>query len=423
MAQTTYVFIYLPGRVHPTVAGRFDWESGVSPHVGEFVYAESYLANDASVPLDPIALPLRAQVFATTLSSGFFGVFRDAIPDDWGRHVALKLFGDSYQTDFDYLWLHTADRIGALAFGQSTHGPVEEKPLLEWQQLEQSVLLDAIQHIDRDIPLTAAEEEAVLAFGAGTSAGGARPKLSVLKNGDVWLAKLNRQSDRFNVVRVECAMLDLAAACGISVPEHGVEHVHGQDVLLVRRFDRAVSPEGILRHRMVSAATVFQADEAAARYFYTGSYPRLARELSRWTLTGDQDRRQLFRRIAFHSLASVTDDHDRNHALIAVNAHFRLSPAFDLVPQPGNTQRRYLALAIGDFGALAARQNMLSSIDAFGLSPREANGIIDEVQEVVRANWRKSCAGWGVGETDVARIEGCFDPPFFESELPPNAVM
>jgi serine/threonine-protein kinase HipA len=423
MAQTTYVFIYLPGQVHPTVAGRFDWESAITPNVGEFVYAESYLADNAAVPLDPVALPLRAQVFATTLSSGFFGAFRDAIPDDWGRHVALKLFGNTFQTDFDYLWLHTADRIGALAFGKSTRAPVEEKPLLEWEQLEQSALLDAIQNIDRDIPLTPAEEEAALAFGAGTSAGGARPKLSVRKNGNVWLAKLNRHSDRFNVVRVECAMLDLAAACGISVPEHGVEHVHGQDILLVKRFDRAVTTEGIFRYRMVSAGTVFQADEAAARNSYTGSYPRLARELSRWTVSGDQDRRQLFRRVAFNSLASVTDDHERNHALIAENTHFRLSPAFDLVPRPGNTQRRYLALSIGDFGALAARQNIISSSDAFGLSPREANGIIDHVQEVVRANWRRICTECGVSETDTARIEGCFDPPFFESELPQNAVM
>jgi hypothetical protein len=66
---------------------------------------------------------------------------------------------------------------------------------------------------------------------------------------------------------------------------------------------------------------------------------------------------------------------------------------------------------------------MISSVDAFGLSPREANGIIDEVQKVVRANWRSSCTDCGVRDTDVARIEGCFDPPFFESQLPPNAVM
>lgn len=174
---------------------------------------------------------------------------------------------------------------------------------------------------------------------------------------------------------------------------------------------------------MVSAGSVFQADEAAARNSYTGSYPRLARELSRWTVTGDQDRRELFRRIAFNSLASITDDHERNHAFIAETTSFRLSPAFDLVPQPGSTQRRYLALTVGDFGALAVRQNIISSIDAFRLSRREANGIIDEVQEAVRVNWRRSCTDHGVGDTDIARIEGCFEPPFFESQLPPNAVM
>jgi hypothetical protein len=82
-----------------------------------------------------------------------------------------------------------------------------------------------------------------------------------------------------------------------------------------------------------------------------------------------------------------------------------------------------LALTIGNFGALATRQNIISSMDAFGLSFREANSIIDEVQEVVRAIWRKSCKDCGVGDTDIARIEGCFDSPFFESQLPPNDVM
>jgi serine/threonine-protein kinase HipA len=417
MPDTAYVFIYLPGRIDPTVAARFDWEAAVTPNVGELVYAESYLANKDAVPLDPIALPLRAQVFTTTLSSGFFGVLRDAIPDDWGRQVARRLYGDTFRTDFDYLWMRTSDRVGALAFGANPRSSVEERPLLTWEQVEQSPLLDAMQRIDRDLPLTQAQEEVALAFGAGTTAGGARPKLTVLKDGGLYLAKLNRYSDRFNVVRLECAMLDLAAACGISVPEHHVQRVHDQDVLLIKRFDRAATAEGVHRHRVVSAATVFQANEAVARYSYTGSYPRLARELSRWTITGQQDRRELFRRVAFNALTSVTDDHERNHALVADGAHFRLSPAFDLVPQPGNTQRRYLALAIGDWGALAARQNLLSSAEAFQLSVAEANDIIDEVQNVVRTSWGQRCAARGVSEEDIARVEGCFDSAFFESEL------
>lgn len=420
MTEAAYVFIYLPGQVKPIVAGRFELDSSVSPTVGRFVYGESYLGNKSALPLDPIVLPLREQLFATTLSSGFFGVIRDAIPDDWGRHVATKLYGSKFQGIFDYLWLPSADRIGALAFGSTPSSPIKEQPLLRWEDVENTPYLDAIQKLDRNVPLTAAEERVAIVFGAGTSAGGARPKFTTQKEGALWLAKLNRESDRFNEVRVEAAMLDLAAACGISVPEHQVVRLHDQDVLLVRRFDRVLTEAGIVRHRMVSAGTVFLSNEAAAQYSYTGSYPRFSRELARWTVTGDDDSHQLFRRIAFNALTCSTDDHERNHALVAEGVHFQLAPAFDLVPKLGNTRKHYLALAIGEYGALAIRENLLSSVDAFRLSRADASQIIDEVQQTVRTRWRESCAAWQVSEQDVQRIANCFDPPSFEDE-PPQA--
>lgn len=423
MAEVAYVFIYLPGHVKPTVAGRFELDGSGSAAVGRFVYGESYLRNSSALPLDPVALPLREQIFTTTLSSGFFGTIRDAIPDDWGRHVAARLYGSKFQQLFDYLWLRSSDRIGALAFGQTPSAPIEEGSLLQWEALERIPYLEAIQKLDRNIPLTPAEEQAAIAFGAGTSAGGARPKFTVQKNGALWLAKLNRESDRFNEVRVEAAMLDLAALCGIGVPEHEVIRMHDQDVLLVKRFDRVITAAGIVRHRMVSAGTVFLANESAAQYSYTGSYPRFARELSRWTVTGEEDRRQLFRRIAFHALTSSSDDHERNHALVAENVHFHLAPAFDLVPKPGNTQKRYLALVIGEYGALAIRENLLSSAEVFGLTGADAAQLIDEVQQIVRSHWRAALAARDVSENDVQRIEGCFDPPSFEAPPPKRTLL
>ena len=423
MIETAYVFIHLPGQLQATVAGRFELNTATSPQVGEFVYGESYLANAAALPLDPIALPLKEQLFKTTSSSGFFGVFRDAIPDDWGRHVASKLYGSRFKTLFDCLWLPAGDRMGALSFGRTFRAPEEEKLPARWEDLQDTVYLEAIQHLDRDAPLTPAEQEAALAFGAGTTAGGARPKFTTLKDAAVWLTKLNRYSDRFNEVRVEAAMLDLAAACGIEVPHHEVLHIHGQDLLLVKRFDRSVTESGILRHRMVSAATVFQADEAAAQYSYTGSYPRFARELARWTVTGAQDQRQLFRRMAFNALTSATDDHERNHALVAEGTHFHLSPAFDLVPKISNTRRRFLSLVIGESGALAIRQNLLSSSLAFQLTREQANEVIDEVQQVVRAQWRIRLAARDVSHADIEQIAGCFDPPSFEDPSPERAVL
>lgn len=419
MADTAFVFVYLPGERHPVVAGRFTLSAEAPVPAGEFVYGKSFLSNRAALTLDPVALPLKEQLFQTTLSSGFFGVIRDAIPDDWGRHVAQKLYGDKYARLFDYLWLPAADRMGALAFGRTAAGAEAERPLLEWSDIEGSVYLEALQKLDRNDPLTEAEEQVAPIFGGGT-AGGARPKFTVRWKNAVWLAKLNRQSDRFNEVRVEAAMLDLAAACAIEVPVHEVMHLHNQDVLLVQRFDRTVTDAGILRHRMVSAATVFQADETLAHYAFTGSYPRLARELGRWTVNGKGDRPQLFRRMVFNALTSNTDDHERNHALIAAGDHFRLSPAFDLSPKPSATDRRYQALSIGEYGAIAVRANVLSRAELFNLTAQAAYDIVDEVQQTIRMNWRAFMQSREVTPTDLDKVARCFDPPSFEAAPPDN---
>ena len=200
MADTAFVFIYLPGQRQPTVAGRFDLDTTTTPNVGRFVYGQSYLSNTAALPLDPIALPLGEQTFSTTLSSGFFGVLRDAIPDDWGRHVAAKIYGDRFKTLFDYLWLPGGDRMGALAFATKSTSTVEENPMLPWDDLWKTVYLQTVQKLDRDEPLTPAEQQVALVFGAGATASGARPKFTTLKSASIWLAKLNRRSDRFNGV-------------------------------------------------------------------------------------------------------------------------------------------------------------------------------------------------------------------------------
>jgi serine/threonine-protein kinase HipA len=300
---------------------------------------------------------------------------------------------------------------------------VQEKPVVQWADVENTVYLEAIQKLDTDKPLTSAEQQVTLIYGAGTSAGGARPKFSAERNGAIWLVKLNRQGDRFNEVRVEAAMLDLARICGIEVPEHDVANIHNQDVLLVKRFDRSVTQAGILRHRMVSGGTVFQCDEALAQYAYTGSYPRLARELARWTVTGEEDRRQLFRRIAFNALTSITDDHERNHALVAEGAHYRLSPAFDLAPKPAATKKRYLALVIGEYGAIAIRENLLSRANLFQLTRQSANDIINEIQQTVRAGWRRALESREVSNSDIEKIARAFDPPSFEAPPPDNVLL
>lgn len=413
MTRELFVFIQLPGATTPVVAGRFAHEDSISPPLGTFIYGKSYLRNIEAVPIDPVALPLREAEFRTTLTEGFFGAIRDALPDDWGRHVIQKLHGDDSRTTFGFLLLPSADRFGALSFGTDSAAQAKEPEIARLEGLTNNILV-FFDKIDRDGAITDAERRAAIAFGAGTHAGGARPKLTVRDENGIWLAKLNRFDDRANAVRIEAAMLDLAAACGISVPEHRVEAISGKDVLLVRRFDRRIADGQVLKNRAASAATVFQADEAHARAHFTGSYMRLSRELSRWCVGIASDRHELYRRMAFNCLAGITDDHERNHALVAESQHFRLAPAFDLSPVRPTTRRRRQSLPIGAEGDESTRFNLLSVADQFDLDPRKATETIDAVKHTIDTRWRTALLAGGVSERDIEHVSPCFNHDYFE---------
>ena len=192
-----------------------------------------------------------------------------SVPDDWGRHVIQRLYGEQARTTFDLLELPSADRFGALSFGRSSKEP-DPEPILGTLSALTGEVMAALDKIDQDVALSDAEKRAAVAMGAGTHAGGARPKLTLQDEDGIWLVKLNRFDDKVNNVRVEAAMHDLAARCGIDVPSHRVESMGDKDALLVRRFDRDMNGKGTLKYRTVSAATVFRADEEYARANFTG---------------------------------------------------------------------------------------------------------------------------------------------------------
>lgn len=178
--------------------------------------------------------------------------------------------------------------------------------------------------------------------------GGARPKAVVEDDGRLWIAKFNRRDDPFNHARVEHAMLVLARECGLSVAESRITQIARRDVLLVKRFDREPHQDGYRRARMLSALTLLRTgDSHQDRERW--SYVLLAEELRRLSHRPQADVQELFKRMTFNALVSNTDDHPRNHAVIAHDQNFRLSPAYDLVPFPlASVERRDLALTAGD---------------------------------------------------------------------------
>ena len=257
-----YVYIMLPGEISFVTAGRFVLEKTAHGQaLGRFVYGRSYLKNRDAVEFDPIELKLSTRTYETTQLQGVFGALRDAGPDYWGRRVIEKHAGRAQLGELDYLLESPDDRAGALGFGRRQNPPA---PL---RKFNQAIDLEKLQSlasalIKDEIPSDPQAEQVQDLMLLGTSMGGARPKAVVQDGEGLWIAKFNRDDDRWNNTRVEHAMLRLARECGLHTAESRIETVGTKDVLLVKRFDRERAAKGYTRARMVSGLTLLRADEA-----------------------------------------------------------------------------------------------------------------------------------------------------------------
>ena len=409
MTSEAFVWIHLPGEEAPTLAGRIRHEGTPGGAVGRFVYGKSYLANPAAVAIDPFALPLREEEFATALLGGHFSALQDAGPDSWGKRLATLEHGP--QDELGYLLCSRGDQAGALSFSTAADAPPMQGQRFDFASVE--ALSEAATLADQGAPLKARHLK-LLQPGSG----GARPKFSVIKDGALWLAKLASVKDRelpANVPQLEAATLDLAALAGIEVPERELISLGAGQALLIKRFDRRLGGGRWLRKRYASARTVFYSNPEMQRLSDTGSYPRLARELARWSIRPAHDRQQVLLRLAFNCLVSNTDDHDLNHGLVADERGWQLAPAFDIVPQVSGTRRRVQALLVGDQGAESRRSNILSAVGAYGLSAKAAGILLDQVRQTVADHWRACLANRGIGKAAIGKLVSSFVPEYFDA--------
>ncbi|HWM71363.1 MAG TPA: type II toxin-antitoxin system HipA family toxin [Steroidobacteraceae bacterium] len=413
-SDRAYVYLQLPGSLEVVTAGYFEQTERTGVSMGMFVYNPAYLDREDAVPLDPFELPLRPGRFETVKLKGIFGSLRDASPDAWGRRIIERHLNNISLSEVDYLLHSPEDRVGALAFGRGKTPPA---PTMRFNQvIALEKLLEFARAVEADDLITLPPQFAEL-IQPGTSVGGARPKNVVENDEGLWIAKFPEKGDRWNNARVEASMLTLARGCGLRVSDARVVEVGGDDILLVRRFDRVKIPVGYLRHRFVSALTVLDAgDTIADRARW--SYLLLADELRRRSHRASADLRELFGRMVFNALISNTDDHPRNHGLIAPGKDFELAPAYDLTPNPLiSVERRDLALTVGRFNRYANRENLLSECERFRLDKAEAASLIDKMKQTVESRWHAVLRSNGVTEMECTLLARAFVYPGFE--LPP----
>ena len=418
-----FLYIVLPGETEFVTAARFRIsKTRDGEPVGEFIYGKYYLKRPNAVELDPVELKLNSDQYETARINGFFGAIRDAMPDYWGRRVIEYNAGKTGLDEFNYLMNGADDRAGALGFGLNAEPPAPRLKfnrtldLEKLQEAADAILSDKADEIeDQD---NARQIQALLL--EGTSMGGARPKTVVEDDNSLWLAKFSSLQDRWNHPRVEHAFLNLAKACGLNVAQSKVVSVGRKDVLLVKRFDRNHTETGYHRHRMVSALTLLKSEETpAARHDW--SYLLLADEIRRTSADPEADLNELFGRMCFNAIVSNLDDHPRNHAILAKETSWRLSPAYDLTPTPSIAQEnRDLTMACGIHGRMANQFNLLSGHGRFLLKKDEAQSIINHIIDTVRAQWDASLRRAGVSNKDCKAIASAFIYDGFFFDLPEN---
>ena len=145
-----------------------------------------------------------------------------------------------------------------------------------------------------------------------------------------------------------------------------------------------------------------------------GSYPAIADALHRYGAAEflKADLRELFMRMVFNALCNNRDDHLRNHAFLYDHEHkgWRLSPAFDIVPQPelGPGNPRCLQLELGSYGRQASERNILSQCASFGLAASEAKQVLEEMKAIVREQWKVCAERAQVWRNDYAALGNCY---------------
>ena len=134
------------------------------------------------------------------------------------------------------------------------------------------------------------------------------------------------------------------------------------------------------------------------------SYLDLAQWITQNQLSIEEDLEQLWRRIVFSIMVHNTDDHLRNHGFLLTEKGWRLSPAFDLNPEPNGTG---LALNISEFDNSLDLDLARQVAPYFRLRNSAADSIIAQVTEAV-SHWRGVATQYAISRAEQNRMQLAF---------------
>lgn len=392
----------------PTLMGRLRSSQSRGREVFSFTYEDEWQASGAARQLDPDLLLFGGPQYPKSGERPNFGLFLDSSPDRWGRVLmqrreaalareAKRPVRRLVETDY-LLGVHDEQRSGALRFRDTESGEA-------WLSDESSMRtppwtsLRELEHASWKIQDGSASDDPHylewlnLLIAPGSSIGGARPKAGVRDpRGDLWIAKFPGRADSRDMAAWEMLAHQLAVKAGLRVAEADLQQFgNSHRTFMTRRFDRVQGTKGTQRIHFASAMTLLGPADGDDHLAGAG-YLELVGFLTRQGAEATGDLQELWRRIVFSIAVRNTDDHLRNHGFLLTKTGWRLSPAYDLNPDPTGAG---LSLNISETDNALSFDLALEVASYFRLKPQSAAAILREVKDAV-GTWQEHAGALGI---------------------------
>jgi serine/threonine-protein kinase HipA len=411
-SREVFVYAHWTGMSEPVFAGTLHAHDSRGQELFEFQYDAGWLKTQFRHLLDP-QLSYHSGSFFPKAHAANFGLFLDAAPGEWGRALmqrkesalaAKEKRAVKNQSESDFL-LGVFDfyRAGALRFKTQREGEFvtsDEQFILpslaSLRELEQAAIKYGGESFSREFS-PALETLAA----TGVVLGGKRPKVTVIDNDwQMWIAKFPQANDRVDVGAWEFVAHTMAGLAGINTVQGMSRKLNGHHhTFMAERFDR--TPKGERIH-FATANTLLGMH---AGHFPAQGYLDLAGFIMRHGADVNSDLQELWRRIVFSIAIRNTGDHLGNHGFLLTRDGWRLSPVYDLNPDPEGNQ---LSLNISEHDSSADFELALSVAEYFRVKAPKAKSILQEVK-LVAGMWRKIASDAGITKGEQEKMERAFE--------------
>ena len=413
MSKNIFVYADWESISKPTLIGILNADLLRGKEIFSFEYDSLWLKTQQFF-LDPDLMLYKGRQY-TQHDKTLFGIFTDSCPDRWGRLLMTRreaIFAREenrtpkklLESDF-LLGIQDSARMGALRFktdldaaflAEDSKDSIPVRTCI--RELEQAAYL-----IEKD-DLTFEDEKKWLKIllQPGSSLGGARPKATVQdSDGNLWIAKFPSKHDEYDMGAWEMVTHELALICGLNVPEAKCESFSKNgSTFLVKRFDRSAEKKRI---HFVSAMTVLGKTDGNDAQDGT-SYLDIAQCIQQLGSKPKEDLTELWKRIVFSIAVTNTDDHLRNHGFLFDGKGLRLSPMYDVNPNPDGVG---LSLNIDEMNNSLDFELAIEASKYFGIKKDDASKIALNIQNEIR-QWKNIAEKLNISRASIRRMEICF---------------